>query len=113
MSGRLADWMRAAEALRDLAVQRGDQSYGAVLVMGGVIVGLGPSRVVERGDPDAHAEREALRDARERLGRRDLGGALLVSTSRPCRRCEIAAAEAGVAQMVFGDPPTSGGAPRP
>lgn len=112
MSGRQADWVRAAAAMRDLAVHRGDQAYGAVLVIGGVIVGLGPSRVVERSDVDAHAEREAIRDARERLGRRDLAGALLVSTSRPCRRCEIAAAEAGIAQMVFGDPPTSGGAPR-
>jgi tRNA(adenine34) deaminase len=108
----LADWYRAARAMRELAESWGDPSYGAVVVVGGLIVGLGPSRVVQRGDPDAHAEREAIRDARERLGRRDLAGALLVATSRPCRRCEEAAAQAGVSRMVFGPDLTDAGAPR-
>ncbi len=105
-------WIDAAFEMRRLAESWGDQPYGAVLVLDGAIVGFGPSRVVQRGDGDAHAEREALRDARRRLGRGRLDGALLVSTSRPCPRCERAAAEAGVARMVFGRDGIDAGPPR-
>jgi tRNA(Arg) A34 adenosine deaminase TadA len=108
----LADAMRRAEALRDEAVRAGDQPYGAVVLLDGRIVGEGPSRVVQRGDPTAHAEMEAIRDAARRLGRRDLGGALLVSTSRPCRMCEAAAGWAGIARMLHGQALTDAGPPR-
>jgi tRNA(Arg) A34 adenosine deaminase TadA len=110
-----ADWaaaMRHAQRLRDEAVQAGDQPYGAVVVLDGRVVGEGPSRVVQRNDPTAHAEMEAIRDAARRLGRRDLAGAVLVSTSRPCRMCEAAAGWAGIARMVHGDALTDAGAPR-
>ncbi|MBL8340752.1 MAG: nucleoside deaminase [Rubrivivax sp.] len=101
----------AAEALRRLAVSWGDQSYGAVLVADGVIVGVGPSRVVVDRNPDAHAERVALRDAQQRLGRPSLAGAVLYSTSRPCRACEAAAAAAGVARMIHGSALQDAGPP--
>jgi tRNA(adenine34) deaminase len=92
-----------AHALRDEAVRSGDQAYGAVVWRDGVIVGEAPSRVVARRDWTAHAEREALRDAQQRLGRDDLSGSVLVSSSRPCAMCESAAARAGIARMVYGD----------
>ncbi|MCU0897922.1 MAG: deaminase [Burkholderiales bacterium] len=104
-------WMDAAFAMRRLAESWGDQPYGAVLIVNGAMAGEGPSRVVQRGDPDAHAEREAIADAQRRLGRKDLGGAVLYSTSRPCSRCEQAAAEAGVARMVHGPELRDAGAP--
>lgn len=104
-------WIEAAFAMRRVAESWGDQPYGAVLVLDGVIVGHGPSRVVQRGDPDAHAEREALRDARRHLRRDRLDGGLLVSTSRPCPRCQRAAAEAGVARMFFGRDGVDAGPP--
>ncbi len=103
----------AAEVMKELAVGWGDQPYGAVLVLGDRIVGEGPSRVVKNGNPDAHAEREAIRDARARLGRDRLEGSTLYSTSRPCRLCEQAAAAAGVARMVFGVDMQDAGRPRP
>jgi len=93
----------AAVAMRRLAESWGDQPYGAVLVLEDRIVGDGPSRVVQRNDASAHAEREAIRDARQRLGRAALTGSVLYSTSRPCALCEAAAREAGVACLVFGD----------
>ena len=99
---RIRAWYDAAEAMRRAALSRGDQPYGAVLVHRDRIIGEGPSRVVLRGDADAHAEREAIRDARERFGAVALVGSLLVSTSRPCRVCEAAAAEAGVDRMIHG-----------
>src|SRR6187399_2905291 len=97
--------------MEHLAKSWGDQPYGAVLVAGGTIVGEGPSRVVMLGDPTAHAEREAIRDAQRRLGRLDLAGSVLYSTSRPCAECRQAAAQARIARMYFGAALADGGAP--
>ena len=78
-----------AEAVRmkDQAVTSGDQPFGAVLVKAGLIVGYGPSRVILTGNPEAHAERVALWDAQKRLDTKDMTGAILYSTSRPCAAC--------------------------
>lgn len=109
---RARRWYEAAEAMRRLAESWGDQSYGAVLVLGDAIVGEGPSRVVRNSDTNAHAEREAIRDAQRRLGRDDLSGSVLYSTSRPCALCEAAAARARVSRMIFGAALTDAGRPR-
>lgn len=106
-------WYEAALAMQRLAVAHGDQAYGAVLVLDGAIVGQGPSRVIVLGDPTAHAEREAIHDARRRLGRASLAGSVLYSTSRPCPACEQAAAEAQVARMIHGRDLHDAGTPRP
>jgi tRNA(Arg) A34 adenosine deaminase TadA len=93
-----------AEAMRmkEEAVTRGDQPYGAVLVVAGRIAGYGPSRVNTDRNPDAHAERVALWDAQRRLGRQTLGGAVVYATSRPCAACQRALAAAGVERMLVG-----------
>ena len=104
-------WYEAAASMKRLAESWGDQPYGAVLVIDGVLAGEGPSRVVRNQDPDAHAEREAIRDAQRRLGRPMLTGAVLYSTSRPCSACEAAAAKAGVKRMYFGASLSDAGAP--
>ena len=101
----------AALALRRLAESWGDQPYGAVVVLDDRIVGEGPSRVIQRNDPTAHAEREAIRDAQRRLQREDLSGAVLYSTSRPCAACEAVAARARIARMIHGSGLTDAGAP--
>jgi tRNA(Arg) A34 adenosine deaminase TadA len=105
-------FIEAAFRMRDEAVRAGDQAYGAVLVMSGRILGFGPSRVVLLKDSTAHAEREAMREAQARLGRRDLSGAVLYSSSRPCAACEAAAAEANVARMIHGRDGIDAGQPR-
>jgi tRNA(Arg) A34 adenosine deaminase TadA len=105
-------FMDRAFALRDVAAAAGDQSYGAVVVRGGAIIGEAPSRVVVNGDPSAHAEMEAIRDAAARIGSRDLSGALLISSSRPCPMCEAAASYAGIARMIHGRDLADAGPPR-
>lgn len=105
-------WYQAAEAMRQRALGWGDQPYGAVVVLPDGQVAEGPSRVVRNADPDAHAEREAIRDAQRRLGRQGLEGAVLYSTSRPCRLCEQAAARAGIGRMFFGAELMDAGVPR-
>ena len=106
------EFIAAAFRMKDDAVRAGDQPYGAVLVMAGRILGFGPSRVVLKKDATAHAEREAIREAQARLGRSDLSGATLYSSSRPCSACEAAAAEANVARMIHGSEATDAGKPK-
>lgn len=100
----------AARMKRD-AIASGDQPFGAVVVMGDTIVGYGPSRVVIDRNPNAHAERVALWDAQHRLGIRDLSGAVIYSTSRPCLVCEKALADSNIERMYFGPEATDGGKP--
>jgi tRNA(Arg) A34 adenosine deaminase TadA len=100
-----------AARMKREAVASGDQPFGAVVVMGDTIVGYGPSRVVSDRNPDAHAERVALWDAQRRLGRRDLSGAVIYSTSRPCAICERALADGNIEQMFFGPEATDAGKP--
>jgi tRNA(adenine34) deaminase len=105
-------WYEAALSMLRQAESWGDQPYGAVLVLQGTLVGEGPSRVVKNRNIDAHAEREAISDAQRRLGRKDLSGAVLYSTARPCRLCEAAAVEARVSRMYYGPTLIDAGAPR-
>ena len=98
--------------MRRRAAGDGDQPYGAVVVRDGVIIGEAPSRVIVNEDPSAHAEMEAIRDAARRLATRDLSGAVLYSSSRPCPMCEGAASYAGIARMVHGHELSDAGAPR-
>jgi tRNA(adenine34) deaminase len=98
--------------MKRLAESRGDQAYGAVIVRGEEILGFGPSRVIEKKDWTAHAEREAIRDALARLGTNDLSDCVLYSTSRPCENCEGAAANANIARMFYGADATDAGRPR-
>lgn len=105
-------WMQAAQAMREQALSWGDQAYGAVLVKNAQIIGFGPSRVVRNRDPDAHAEREAIKHALGTSGPAGVRGATLYSTSRPCDLCESAAARVGIARMVFGADLRDAGAPR-
>jgi tRNA(Arg) A34 adenosine deaminase TadA len=107
-----ASFMARAMALRDLAVARGDQPYGAVVVRGDTIVGEGISEVVTAGDPTAHAEMQAIRDAARRLGRADLSGCELYGSSRACPMCEAAAYWARIARLRHGADGSDGGAPR-
>jgi tRNA(Arg) A34 adenosine deaminase TadA len=104
-------FMARAMAARDAAVASGDQPYGAVVVHGSEIIAASPSHVVVDGDPTAHAEMSALRAAARALGRADLSGCVLYSTSRPCPMCETAAHWAGIERMVHGDALTDAGRP--
>jgi tRNA(adenine34) deaminase len=107
-----APFVAQAFEMRRRAIAAGDQPYGAVVVRDGRVVGEGVSAVVTRGDPTAHAEREALRDAARRLGTADLSGCDLYGTSRACPACEAAAAAARIARMYHGPDGTDAGSPR-
>jgi tRNA(Arg) A34 adenosine deaminase TadA len=100
-----------AARMKQEAIASGDQPFGAVVVMDDTIVGYGPSRVVTDDNPNAHAERVALWDAQRRLGSRNLSGAVIYSTSRPCLTCEKALADSNIERMFFGPEATDAGKP--
>jgi tRNA(Arg) A34 adenosine deaminase TadA len=94
--------MDRAFEMRRLAVERGDQPYGAVIVKADRVVGEGVCAVFTGNDPTAHAEMVAIRDAARRLGSRDLSGCELYGTSPACPMCEAAAYWARVARLFHG-----------
>ena len=104
-------FMARAVEMRRIAVEAGDQPYGAIVVKGKKIVGEGPSRVITNKDPTAHAEVEAIRDAAGRLGTHDLSGCVMYGTSRACRMCETAAYWANISRLVYGTGIVDGGIP--
>jgi tRNA(Arg) A34 adenosine deaminase TadA len=110
--GDAAFFAAEAQRMKEAAIAAGDQAYGAVVVFDGCIVGYGPSRVVQDNNVDAHAERVALWDAQKRLGRKDLAGAVIYSTSRPCMICQPALATARVSRMYVGAKAADAGAPK-
>jgi tRNA(adenine34) deaminase len=85
------------------ALTPGDVPIGAVVVAAdGRIVARRHNERERLGDPTAHAEVLALRDAATALGSWRLTGASLVVTLEPCPMCAGAAWAAQVARVVFG-----------
>ncbi|MEW9570453.1 tRNA adenosine(34) deaminase TadA [Rhodanobacter sp. Si-c] len=81
---------------------------GAVLVLGGEIVGLGWNRNITLHDPTAHAEVMALRAAGEKLTNHRVVGATLYVTLEPCAMCAMALIHARIGRVVYAatDPKT-------
>jgi len=93
--------MREALAEALLAGQAGDVPVGAVVWRAGAIVGRGRNRRQATGDPTAHAEIEALRDASRAVGNWRIDGVLCV-TQEPCPMCAGALVNARIQRLVYG-----------
>jgi len=75
---------------------------GAVVAIGDEIVGRGFNQPVGSGDPTAHAEIVAIRDAARHVGNYRLTGATLCVTIEPCLMCVGALVHARIATLVYG-----------
>jgi tRNA(adenine34) deaminase len=95
-------FMREALALADAAADAGEVPIGALVVVGGEVVGRGRNQPVAAHDPTAHAEVVALRDAGARLGNYRLTGATLYVTVEPCLMCVGALVHARIETLVYG-----------
>lgn len=86
----------------------GEVPVGAVLVVGGEVVGEGWNRNITLNDASAHAEILALREAGSRLGNYRFPGATLYATLEPCAMCAMALVHARVGRVVYAahDPKT-------
>ena len=94
-----------------LAVAHDDVPVGAVVVdADGRIIGRGHNRREVDGDPTAHAEVVAIRQAAETLGTWRLDGCTLVVTLEPCTMCAGALVQARVATLVYGADDAKAGA---
>ena len=93
--GLALDEARAAGAAGEVPV-------GAVVLVDGVVVARRGNERERAGDPLAHAEVLALRDAAEAVGERRLHGATLVVTLEPCPLCAGAVWASQVGRVVYG-----------
>jgi tRNA(adenine34) deaminase len=80
----------------------GEVPVGSVVEMNGQVVGRGYNQPIGAGDPTAHAEIVAIRDAARRCGNYRLTGATLYVTVEPCLMCVGAIIHARIAMLVFG-----------
>src|ERR1700689_803260 len=94
--------MREAIALARAAEAAGEVPAGAVVELGGEIVGRGANSPIARHDPTAHAEILALREAAARIANYRLENATLYCTLEPCVMCAGALVAARVQRLVFG-----------
>lgn len=84
------------------ATTHGDVPVGAVVLRDGQVVSRRHNERELTGDPTAHAEVLALRDASAALGSWRLEGCTLVVSLEPCVMCAGAALNARVDRIVFG-----------
>jgi tRNA(adenine34) deaminase len=97
-----AKWMREALAEARQAASLGEVPVGAAVVRAERIVGRGHNRREIDGDPVAHAEIVAIRQAAEAVGNWRLTGCTLYVTVEPCAMCAGALVNSRVERLVFG-----------
>ena len=84
-----------AQATKD----EGGSPYGAVLIRGDEIIGVGRNLTVQNNDPISHGEIEAIRDA----GLQDtFGDTILYTTAFPCIMCAGAIVRHGIPKLIIG-----------
>ena len=75
---------------------------GAVVVVDGAVMGRGYNQPISSGDPTAHAEIVAIREAARSVGNYRLTGATLYVTIEPCLMCVGAFVHARLGTIVYG-----------
>jgi tRNA(adenine34) deaminase len=104
-------FMRLALREAERAIEHDDVPIGAVIVSGGEVLAAARNERELRGDPTAHAELLALREASAKLGSWRLLETVLYVTLEPCAMCAGAIVLARVPRVVYGaDDPKAGAA---
>ena len=91
------------------AGEAGEGPVGAVVAVGSEVLAVAANRREELGDPTAHAEILALREAARVQGGWRLSEATLYVTLEPCPMCAGALIAARVGRLVFGAPDPKAG----
>jgi tRNA(adenine34) deaminase len=102
-------WMGRALELAHACAAHGDVPIGCVIVRDGEELAAAGNERELRGDPTAHAEILAVRQASERLGSWRLIGCTLYVTLEPCAMCAGAIVLSRVDRVVFGAPDPKAG----
>jgi tRNA(adenine34) deaminase len=104
-------FMRLALREAERALEHDDVPIGAVIVRGGEVIAAACNERELRGDPTAHAEILALREASAALAGWRLLDTVLYVTLEPCAMCAGAIVLARVPRVVWAaDDPKAGAA---
>lgn len=95
------DFLKKAIELSQESVDVGGYPVGAVIVRNGEIIATGLSNGKQLHDPTSHAETTAIREAAEKLGKRDLVDVVLYSSLEPCLMCYTSSFWAHIPRVVF------------
>lgn len=75
--------------------------FGAVIVKGDTIVGVGHNQVVANNDPTCHGEMDAIRNACKNINNFDLSGCDIYTTGEPCPMCLSALLWANINNIYY------------
>ena len=95
-------FMKEAIRLSALAVEHGNEPFGAVLVKDGKIVYTNENQIYTAGDPTFHAEAGLLRRFFAETHITDLREYTLYSSCEPCFMCSGTLVWAKLGRLVFG-----------
>jgi tRNA(adenine34) deaminase len=95
-------FMRLAIREATRALDHDDVPIGAVIVKDGELIGSGHNERELRGDPTAHAEMIALREAARALSSWRVLESIMYVTLEPCAMCAGAIVLARLPRVVFG-----------
>ena len=94
--------MLLALAEAEAATRHGDVPVGALALVGGEVVARRHNERELQGDPSAHAELLAMRDAARLLGSWRLEGVTVVVTLEHCPMCAGTLVAGRVERVIFG-----------
>jgi tRNA(adenine34) deaminase len=103
-------YMRLALREAEQAIDAGDVPIGCVVVQGEEVIAAARNERELRGDPTAHAEILALREASRHVEGWRLLDTVLYVTLEPCAMCAGAIVLARVPRVVYGAPDPKAGA---
>lgn len=92
----------AIELSRSYERLEGMTPFGALVTLGGEVIGRGVSSVVASHDPTAHAEINAIREASTSINNHDLTGGEIYCSAFPCPLCLMACVWAGIKVVHYG-----------
>jgi len=95
-------WMQKALEEAEKSLLKNEVPVGAVVVLGGKIIGKGHNQPILKKDPTSHAEIEAIRNASEVSKNYRLKGADLYVTLEPCAMCYGAIVHSRISNIFFG-----------
>jgi len=103
-------FMDRCRELAAVAGRAGNTKVGSIVVLDGWIVGEAGETLPAGSSITGHAEVLACQAALDRLGRKDLAGAVLYSSAEPCFMCSYVIRQLRIARVVYGvDTPLIGG----
>lgn len=106
----LDEWMGLALDEARAALNHDDVPVGAVVIRDGTVIAARHNERELTGDPTAHAEILALRDAATAIGHWRLDDCTLIVTLEPCAMCAGALVNARLGHLVYGTTDPKAGA---